>query len=153
MTDPIVRRWNWPLWAGFILNLLAFFSFFFFFARFPVTRDFPWANLLLFVIAEALLAIGLLRAFRQPQSYGGKIMGPVLSSLSALVLAGFVFVIFVFARRLPPASNAPHVGTKAPEFTLLDTNNKSTSLTELLTTPLNGAPPKGVLLVFYRGYW
>lgn len=153
MTDPIARRWNWPLWAGFVLNFLAFFSYFVFFARFPLTRNFPWANLLLFVIAEALLAVGLIRAFSRAEVYRGKIVGPILSSLSALVLAAFVFLIFVFARRLPASSNAPHVGTKAPAFTLLDTSNKPTSLTDLLTTPQNGAAPKGVLLVFYRGYW
>jgi hypothetical protein len=153
MTEPVARRWNWPLWAGFVLNLVAFFSYFVFFAQFPVTRNFPWANLLLFLIAEGLLAVGLSRAFGGSGAYRGKIVGPILSSLSALVLAAFVFLIFVFARRLPASSNAPRVGTKAPEFTLLDTDNKPTSLTELLTTPQNGAPTKGVLLVFYRGYW
>jgi hypothetical protein len=153
MTDPIVRRQNWFVWAGFLLNLIAFFSFFLFFVRFPVTRDFPWANLLLFLIAEALLAIGLFRAFARAQTYKGKITGPVLSGLSALVLAGFVFVVFILARQLPAVTNAPHVGTKAPEFTLLDTNNQQVSLTELLTSPQNGAAPKSVLLVFYRGYW
>jgi hypothetical protein len=59
------------------------------------------------------------------------------------------------------------VGQKAPDFTLSDTNGKPVSLSELLSTPINGktmnapvgnaqqAPtsPKGVLLVFYRGYW
>jgi hypothetical protein len=153
MTDPITRRWNWPLWIGFTLNLVAFFSYFVFFVRFPVTRDFPWANLLLFAAAEALVAVGLLRAFVRAQIYRGKILGPVLSTISALTLLAFVFTVFVFARRLPPATNAPRVGAKAPEFTLLDTNSKPVSLTELLTSPQNGAAPKGVLLVFYRGYW
>jgi len=27
------------------------------------------------------------------------------------------------------------------------------SLNQLLTSPINGAAPRGVLLVFYRGYW
>jgi hypothetical protein len=153
MDEPIVRRWNWPLWAGFVLNLSAFFSYFLLFVQFPATRNFPWANLLLFVVAEIFLGIGLLRAFGQSQVYRGKIVGPFLSGLSTLVLAGFVFVVFVLARRLPISSNAPHVGTKAPEFTLLDTSNKPVSLTELLTTSQNGTPTKGLLLVFYRGYW
>ena len=45
---------------------------------------------------------------------------------------------------------------KAPEFTLADANGKATSLGELLTTPINvsnTAKPRGVLLIFYRGYW
>ena len=153
MIDGIARRWNWPIWAGFVLNLLAFFSYFLWFVRFPVTRNFPWANLLLFVLAEGLMTIGLIRAFARADVYRGKVLGPILSGLSALVLAAFVLVVFVMARRLPVSSNAPRVGTKAPEFTLLDTSNKPVSLAELLTTPQNGAPPKGVLLVFYRGYW
>ena len=44
-------------------------------------------------------------------------------------------------------------GKKAPEFSLSDTNGKLVSLSELLTTPVDGKTPKGVVLVFYRGYW
>jgi hypothetical protein len=35
----------------------------------------------------------------------------------------------------------------------VDTTGKSVALSELLTSPINGQAPKGVLLVFYRGYW
>ena len=58
-----IRGFNWPIWAGFLLTLIAFFSYFFVFVWFPVTRDFPWANLLLFAIAAALLLVGVRRAF------------------------------------------------------------------------------------------
>ena len=153
MTDAVARRRNWLLLAGFLLALFAFFSYFLFFFQFPVTRNFPWANLLLFVVAETLLVLGILRAFRRADVYRGKLLGPVLSGLSTLIFAGFIFLVLVFARRLPMSSGAPHVGAKAPDFTLLDTSNKPVALTELLTAPLNGSPPKGVLLVFYRGYW
>jgi len=54
---------------------------------------------------------------------------------------------------LPESKGAPKVGQKAPEFTLVDTSRKPVSLAELLSTPINGNAPKGVLLVFYRGYW
>ena len=50
-----MRRFNWPLWAGFLLTLFAAFSYFAFFVWFPITRDFPWANLLLFLLAAVLL--------------------------------------------------------------------------------------------------
>ena len=46
-----VQRFNWQIWVGFLLSLIAFFSYFLVFVWFPVTRDFPWANLLLFGIA------------------------------------------------------------------------------------------------------
>jgi peroxiredoxin len=45
------------------------------------------------------------------------------------------------------------VGQQAPEFSLSDTDGRAVSLSELLSTPVNGRVPKGVVLVFYRGYW
>jgi len=145
--------WNWLLWAGFALSVIAFLSYFAFFVEFPLTRNFPWANLLLFVIAAALLAVGIRRTFRPPKSYRGKIFGPILAGLSALIFGFFVFAIFVAARHLPASAAAPRVGATAPEFTLTDSDNKPVSLANLLTQPIGGAAPKGVMLVFYRGYW
>ena len=43
------RRWNWPIWVGFVVVVAGLFSYELF-ARFPITRDFPWANFLLFGI-------------------------------------------------------------------------------------------------------
>jgi peroxiredoxin len=57
------------------------------------------------------------------------------------------------AKQLPASRGAPQVGQKAPDFTLKDTSEKPVALSELLSTPVNGSKPKGVLLVFYRGYW
>lgn len=150
------RRLNWPLWTGFLLSVVAFFSFVFVFSRFPVTRDFPWANLLLFAVAAALLIVGLRRAFSQPSLYRGKIFGPILAVLSVAIFGLFFYSLFIAARQLPSAKASPQVGEQAPQFTLLDANAKPVTLSELLSTPLPGSPigsPKGVLLVFYRGYW
>jgi hypothetical protein len=149
------RRWNWHLWAGFLICLAAFASYFFVFARFPVTRDVPWVNFLLFGTGIAFLFVGLKHAFGQPQQYRGKIAGPILGTLSIFVLGFFCFAIFYQTRQLPASNGAPRVGQRAPEFALLDTNNNPVSLSGLLSTPLKNsqAPPKGVLLVFYRGYW
>ncbi len=149
------RRWNWHLWAGFLLCVTAFVSYPFVFARYPVTRDVPWANFLLFAAGGALLVVGLQRAFGQAQQYRGKIFGPVLGALSLLALGFFCYIVFYMTKQLPPPSAALQVGQKAPEFVLPDTNNNPVALSSLLTTPLPGSqtPPKGVLLVFYRGYW
>ena len=76
------RRWNFSLWAGFILVVIGLVSYVPFFALFPTTRDFPWVNLLLFVAGGTLLVSGLRRAYREPQIYRGKILGPILSVLS-----------------------------------------------------------------------
>lgn len=150
-----IKRLNWPLWVGFVLTLAAFLTYFFIFIWFPVTRDFPWANLVLFLIAGVLLFLGLRRGFAsdRPHPTRSKIVTSIVSVLSVLVFGAFVFIIFIGGRWLPASKGAPQVGQRAPEFTLPDTAGKPVSLKELLTTPVNGNPPKGVLLVFYRGYW
>jgi len=149
------RRWNWHLWAGFLFCVAAFVSYLFVFARFPVTRDIPWVNFLLFAVGGALLVVGLQRAFGHPQQYRGKISGPILGALSLLALGFFCYIIFYMTKQLPPPSAALRVGQKAPEFVLPDTNNNPVALSSLLSSPMPGSqtPPIGVLLVFYRGYW
>ncbi len=149
------RRFNWPIWAGFLLSLIAFISYFFVFVWFPITRDFPWANLLLFGIAAALLLVGVRQAFAadRPRPTRSKIAASVLLTLSVAIFGFFIVATFIIARRLPASRGAPQVSQKAPDFTLADTNGKPVSLSELLSSPLKGKPFKGVLLVFYRGYW
>ena len=150
-----VRRFNWPLWLAFLLALFAFISYFAFFVRFPVTRDFPWANLVLFALAAVLLWLGLRRGFARDRAHplAAKIVASLVGVLSVLVFAFFIFVIFIGGRWLPPSTGAPHVGQKVPEFTLSDATGKQVTLNELLAAPIAGKPAKGVLLVFYRGYW
>lgn len=150
-----IKRLNWPLWIGFLLTLAAFLSYFFIFVLFPFTRDFPWANLVLFVIAGVLLFMGLRSGFagNQPHPVRSKILSSIISVFSLMVFALFIFIIFIGGRWLPPSKGAPQVGQRAPEFTLTDTSGKQVSLNELLTTPINGNAPKGVLLIFYRGCW
>jgi peroxiredoxin len=70
-----------------------------------------------------------------------------------LVIAFFIFIAFIEARRLPASAGAPQVGQRAPDFTLTDINHKPVALAELLAQSVNNKPAKGVLLIFYRGYW
>jgi hypothetical protein len=150
-----IKRLNWPLWVGFLLTLGAFLTYFFVFVWFPFTRDFPWANLLLFLLAAVFLLIGARRGFAsdRPHPTRSKIIASLVGVVSVTIFALFVFTIFVVGRWLPASKGAPQVGQRAPDFTLPDTSGKPVSLNELLTSPINGAAPKGVLLVFYRGYW
>ena len=149
------RRFNWPLWVGFVLTLAAFMTYFSVFVWFPATRDFPWANLLIFLIAVVLLVMGVRRGFAadRPHPTRSKIVTSIVATLSVAVIGFFVFAVFVAARWLPSSEGAPQVGQQAPDFTLTDTTGKQVSLTELRTAPIDGKAPKGVLLVFYRGYW
>jgi len=147
-----MKRINWPLWLGFLLSVVTFFSYFAVFVWYPITRDFPWANLLLFALSAVLLFLGVRRAFSGDRRRS-KIAAAIVATLGVVVIAFFLFAFFVGGRMLPASKGAPQVGQKAPDFSLNDTDGKAVSLNELLTTPINGAPPKGVLLVFYRGYW
>ena len=148
------RRLNWPLWVGFVLTIAAFLTYFFVFVLFPVTRDFPWANLLLFAAAMVLIFLGVRRGFAsdRPHPVRSKIVTSIVAALSVVILGLFVFTIFVAGRWLPASKGAPQVGQVAPDFSLPDTNGNQVSLADLFA-PVNGSAPKGVLLIFYRGYW
>lgn len=141
------RSWNSPIWTGFAVTLVAVFSYIPVFVRLPNTRDVPWVNLLLFLVSGCLLAAGVKRAYAEPERYRGKVSGAVLGVLALALFGLFCWGNFVFARRVPSASAAPHVGQSAPDFTLPDASGKPVTLSELRKA--NGA----VLLIFYRGYW
>jgi len=140
------KSWNWSLWTGFLFVLAGFLSYTFF-AQFPVTRDFPWANFFLFAVGGILVALGLFRAFGRPQMYRGKIFGPILATLGILMFGLFSYVLFYELRQLPPSTGAPRVGQRAPDFTLLDQDGKEVSVRDLLSKS------KAVALIFYRGFW
>jgi len=139
------RKWNWSLWVGFVVAVGGLFSYEFF-AEFPITRDFPWANLLLFGIGATLLVIGLFRAFGRPQLYRGKVFGSIFTAISVFLFAFFAYEIFYVLRQVPLSAQAPRLGEKAPEFSLPDQNGKSVALASLLS-------PNGAVLIFYRGHW
>ncbi len=157
------RSWNPILWGGFALVLAGTASYPFFFIRFAVTRDFPWANLLLLAVAACMLAVGVLRAFKRPEACHGKVSGPILASLSVLLIGFFLVSIFYIARNLPASKNAPRAGEIAPDFTLPDSTGHTVTLSSLLNQPFgtNDWPvtaaatgkTTGAVLIFYRGYW
>jgi len=148
-----MKKLNWPIWLGLLLSFFAFFSYPLIFVNWASTRDLPWANFILFAIADVLIVIGVRRAFAPGRRVISKIVAAIVAMLSGLVLVGFIFVAFIASRQLPASANAPQVGQKAPEFALPDSNDKTVSLAEVLSQPISGKTPKGVLLIFYRGYW
>lgn len=150
-----IRRINWLLWGGLLLTIAGFMSYFFVFVWFPITRDFPWANFAIFLLAGVLLFLGLRRGFAsdRPHPTRSKIISVIVSAFCVLVIGLFAFGYFVVGRMLPASKGAPQVGQRAFDFTLPDTTGKQVSLNELMTAPINGKAPRGVLLIFYRGYW
>ena len=139
------RKWNWPLWLGFVVAVGGLFSYEYL-AQFPITRDFPWANLLLFGIGTALLLVGLFRAFGRPQLYRGKVFGSIFTAIALLLFTFFSYEIFYVLKQVPLSAQAPRVGEKAPRFSLPNQNGKQVALADLLS-------PNGAVLIFYRGYW
>src|SRR5215471_14407575 len=101
MSASAKKSWNWSLWIGFFFALAGFFSYAFF-AQFPITRDFPWANLLLFAVGDICLVLGLFCAFGNPQVYRGKIFGPILATLGILMFGLFSYAVFYEVRQVPP---------------------------------------------------
>ncbi len=148
-----MKRINWQMWVGFLLSLFAGLSYPFLFVRWAATREFLWVNLVLFAFALVLMSLGLRRAFRPDRGIVSKVFSSLAAAVGVLLLAGLLFVFFVAGRWLPASAGAPQVGEKAPDFTLNDANDRPVALARLLTEPVNGRPPRGVLLIFYRGYW
>jgi hypothetical protein len=134
------RRFNWQLWSGLLLAVVAFLTYFMVFSQFAVTRDVPWASMLLFAIALALLAAGWLRAPK-------KVLASIVAFLGIAIFGLFSYSVFIGSKNLPASANAPAVGTKAPDFALRDANGRTVTLEQLR------AGSNGVLLIFYRGHW
>jgi peroxiredoxin len=108
----------------------------------------------MFVVAGYLLWTGVRKAFASPQEYRGKIFGSVLGVLALAIASLFGYGTLYLSRQLPASGRAPNMGDQAPEFTLADTSGKMVTLASLLMEPIpGGAKPRGVLLIFYRGYW
>lgn len=141
------RRRNILIWAGFVFVIAALVSYIPFFATFPVTRDVPWANYLLFLVGGFLLAVGIMRAFRDPQHYRGKISGSIFAVLSVALFGLFVFGIAYAAKQIPSSESALRPGSAAPPFTLVDAAGRQVTSSDLLRSH------RALVLVFYRGYW
>ena len=149
------KLWNWRLWAGFGLCIAALAGYVFWVND---TRAVFWPALLLFVVAAVLVFSGWKLRSREPELYRGKIASYVVTTVSVLILGLFGFVAYQVSRVFPDAKNAPQIGQRAPEFSLVDANGQNFTLAQLRSTPITNAgsaarTTKGVLVVFYRGYW
>ena len=151
MPDLTSARRNSAIWLGLLVILLAIFSNTLYFFHLPA-RALPWLNVALPILAFVVLMVGVVRAFRQPHLYRAKIWGTILTVLSLLICVASV-LFFMVARSVPGSAGAPQIGQRVPDFTLPDSNGQPVSLSQLFSATPGAAPPKAVLLVFYRGYW
>ena len=102
-----------------------------------------WSGLALTLFASAIVLLigGVRRADR-------KVLPVIITFVGIAIFAFFIFAVTIASKQIPAAHGAPRVGQKAPEFALVDTEHHPVTLSSLVA----GAP-KGVLLIFYRGYW
>ena len=128
------RFLTWPVWTGFLLCVVALFSYPFFFVRFPITRDFPWVNLVLYCVAGALIVVGLQRSFGIAGKRTSRIVGSILTVFSALVFALFIFVAFVFPRHLPGLELAPALNRNFNRLPWLQRASPSATLHETVVS-------------------
>ena len=126
MPDATERRKNIAPWLGLLLAIGGIGCNVAFFVRPPLQGMLPWLSLLFAVFALIFLAIGLKRAFGQPQVYRGKVLSVVLTVIAVLPI-GLTAFAFVAARKLPDSTVAPQVGQKVPDFTLSDASGKDES--------------------------
>jgi hypothetical protein len=141
------NRFNWQIVVGFLLSLFAFASGPMIFSQRSISTDSRWLSIALFVVAAIFMTVGLRRAFAAGRGTLSKIAAAILTLACSLIFGLFLYFAFFLATSLPKSAGAPQVGQKAPDFRLADAGGAQVSLTETLTKQ------KGVLLVFYRGYW
>ncbi len=83
------RQRNWAPWIALLLALVAMLSNAAFFMGLPGQSAIPWLSVALAIAALVCAAVGIMRAFRQPQVYGGKVSSSILGVL-ALLICGLV---------------------------------------------------------------
>ena len=146
---------NPSLWLGLAIAFAAMLCNLVLFLNPPAQSVIPWLSLVLGIVAIVFVVLGVKNLFTQSRAIAGRVLGVFVALLSLLFSASSIF-LFVHARAVPPSSDAPQIGQKAPDFTLPDTNNQPLSLMQLFA-PVPGnaavAAPNAVLLIFYRGYW
>ena len=155
MLDTAKPPRNSSLWFGLTIALAAILCNFAFFLNPPAQSLIPWLSLVLGVVALVFIALGVKNLFTQSRTIGRRVLGVFVALIALLFSAGSIF-FFTQARAVPPSTDAPQVGQKAPDFTLPDANNQNVSLAQLFApTPGDAGTlaPHAVLLIFYRGYW
>lgn len=133
------------VWSGPLLVFLAAVSYFLFFARYPILRDFPWVNLPIVLLGLVISFIGLRRAFHPARSILSKVTSGIGFLFSLAVTLLFGAYVFHLSYQLPSATNKAQVREAAPEFALPDSSGSAVRLSSLRG--------KKVVVVFYRGHW
>ena len=136
-------RFDWSK-LGLPIVLLGFLSYFMVFAKYPLTRDFPWVNF-------PIMLIGLWMAWkyrwrnRKARLTRARIFSSLLLTGSILIVALFCFYVFSYSYQLPKSSNGLALEQQPKAFTLNDHQGNDASLADYRG--------KNLIISFYRGYW
>ncbi len=136
-------RTNHALWLGPLVAVFGFLSYYTIFFWWPITRDFPWVNLILLAIGVTLSITGLRRAW--PRGGWRALAGAVGTLVSVTVSGALVFYVFSLSYGLPDEALALGVGEAIPVVSLSDDTG--------IPVQLAAAAGERVILVFYRGHW
>lgn len=131
--------------GGLVLTLFGALSYFLYFYRFPVLRDFPWVNLPLVIAGAYVSVLGWKKVLRAGTGRLGKGLATLGMGASLGLALLFCAYIFLLSNALPVAEGAPDAGTLAADFKLRDHNGQDVQLVDYRGSK--------VLLVFYRGDW
>jgi hypothetical protein len=131
-------------WIGPLVTLFGVMSYFMWFSRYPLLRDFPWLNLPLVILGVVLSFLGVLAVFKD------KKRGPKIASGVGLVISGafatlFLGYIFVLSSMLPSPQENTLAMIEAPAAALTDATGAVVNLTDYRG--------RKAVMVFYRGYW
>ena len=139
------RRSLLPVWIGPVIAFVGLVSYFIYFYRFPVLRDFPWVNLPVVLVGLFLSGIGLRRTFHPTHGWLAKAVGG-LGFLASLGLASLLSAyVFFLSYQMPETAYVPEPSTVAPEFALPDQDGRTIQLADF--------QGQRVVISFYRGHW
>lgn len=132
-------------WIGPALTFAGVVTYFMWFARYPLLRDFPWLNLPLVILGVVLSFLGVRAVFGENRPWSRK-----LAAGAGLVLAGalatlFIGYVFVLSSMLPDARDETMAMATAPTASLTDAGGAVVDLSDYRG--------RKAVLVFYRGYW
>ena len=101
------RSWNPILWTGFALALAIPPIYFALFISYQNARESPWATLVLIGLSALMLGIGIRRAYKFPQQFRGKILGPIMALLSVASVGLLLMGVRAASKGLPASMNSP----------------------------------------------
>lgn len=139
------HRRNHLVWIGAVVTFVGMVSYFLYFSRFPVLRDFPWLNLPLVGLGAALSGVAAWGALFRPRPYRGKFLASLGFAFSTLIALAFGAYVFWLSYLLPGPTDTTLDLARAPDFALTSMTGERVHLQDLRG--------RKVVLVFYRGFW